>query len=376
MKSVYRPEFIIIIMAAICVPCRAFAQCHFNNLVVNGDFSSGNTGFSSSYRFCDTDLCLYAEDTYTVAPDVEKYHPDFSGADHTSGGGNYLIVNGAGTSGTEVWTQTITVNPNTEYNFSAWVSSLTSGDVAQLQFSINSDVLGSIYYAPSSVGTWESFDIMWNSGNATSATITILDQNTTAGGNDFGLDDIRFVESCALATHFLDISAFNKNASTELKWSTISERASNYFEVQRSSDGINFHSIGKVKARGNSGSIAHYTFEDTKEIPGLFYYRVVEYDDEDRKEFSSIVTSEENDRMIVFPNPCAGELNIIFQEHSHDLIHVSLTDITGMYIPLENKKTEDIAGKKVYDLSGLTSGVYFLNIETDSGRKSEKIIIP
>ncbi len=376
MKSVYRAEFIIIIMASFCFHCRAFAQCHSNNLVVNSDFSSGNTGFSSSYQFCDSENCLYAEETYTVAPDVEKYHPDFSGADHTSENGNFLIVNGAGTPETKVWTQTINVVPLTEYNFSAWVSSLSLGEVAQLQFSINSDILGSIFYAPSSVNTWENFDIMWNSGNATTAPITILDQNTTAGGNDFGIDDIRFVESCALAAYFLDIRAIKKNAAIELRWSTLSERASNYFEVQRSSDGVNFDSIGKVKAKGNSRSIANYIFEDTKEIPGLFYYRVVEHDDEGKQEISSIVATEEEADILVFPNPCTGNLNIIFQDQSHDYIRVCLVAITGTYIPLDNKMSEGIAGKWAYDLSALASGIYFLSIETESARTVEKIVIP
>ncbi|GAL87146.1 hypothetical protein MYP_4376 [Sporocytophaga myxococcoides] len=376
MKSAYRPEFIIIIMAAFSLYSSAFAQCHFNNLVVNSDFSAGNMGFSSSYQFCDSENCLYAEETYTVAHNVEKYHPGFSGADHTTNSGNFLIVNGAGTSETVVWTQTINVNPQTEYNFSAWVTSLTLGDVAQLQFSINSDILGSIFYAPSSVNTWENFDIMWNSGSATTATITILDQNTTAGGNDFGIDDIKFVESCALPTHFLDISVINKSPVTLLMWRTLSERASNYFEVQRSSDGINFESIGKIKAKGSFGSIANYSFEDIKGIPGPSYYRVVEIDDEGRRETSSIVTTEEKVEINVFPNPCSGKLNIFFEGGYYNSVNIKLNDLAGIDIPLDNKILEANSVKKVLDLSCLAPGVYFLNIETGSGWASEKVVIP
>lgn len=362
-------------MAAFFFHCRAFAQCHFNNLVVNSDFSDGNSGFISSYQFCDTKNCLYPEGRYTVGSDISTYHGDFSGVDHTSGDGNFLIVNGAGNPET-VWSQTINVKPYTEYNFSSWVCSAVGGEVAQLQFSINTDTLGSIFYAPSSVYTWEKFDIMWNSGSSTTAVIKILDQNTVSGGNDFGLDDIYFVESCALATHFLDISATNKNAATELRWSTLTERASNYFEIQRSSDGINFDSIGKVKARGNSGAIANYIFEDTKEISGSFYYRVVEFDNEGRLEISSIVATGEMAEIKVFPNPCSGKLNIIFQDQPHGIIHISLADMTGGNIPLGNRTFEANAAKMVYDISDLTPGIYLLSIGTESGRISEKIVIP
>lgn len=362
-------------MAAFFFHCRAFAQCNYNNLVVNSDFSDGNSGFTSAYQFCEKKNCLYPEGRYTVGSDISTYHSDFVGVDHTSGNGSFLIVNGAGSPET-IWSQTIIVKPYTEYNFSSWVCSVVEGEVAQLQFSINTDTLGSIFYAPSSVNTWEKFDITWNSGSSTTAVIKILDQNTVPGGNDFGLDDIYFVETCALAVHFLNISAVNKNSVTELKWSTLSERSSNYFEVQRSSDGINFDSIGKVKAKGNSGTIVNYIFEDTKEISGSFYYRVVEFDNQGRQEMSSIVATEEMAEIKVFPNPCAGKLNLIFQDQPHGFIQISLTNVTGANIPLDNRISGTITAKRVYDVSDLAPGIYFLNIGTESGRISEKIIIP
>lgn len=375
MKSDYRPEFIIIIMLAFFIHSNSVAQCNYKNLVVNSDFSDGNSGFSSDYQYCDNKNCLYPEGRYTVGADISSYHSDFEGMDHTSGNGMFLMVNGAGSPET-IWSQTITVKPYTEYNFSSWVCSVVGGEVAQLQFSINTDTLGSIFYAPSSVNTWEKFDIMWNSGSSTTAVIKILDQNTAPGGNDFGLDDIYFIESCALAVHFLDISTTNKPSSTELKWSTLSERASNYFEVQRSFDGINFDAIGKVKAKGNSGSIANYIFEDKRDIPGSFYYRVVEIDDEGRQEMSSIVATKEKVDIQVFPNPCASKLNIIFQDQSHDHIDICLVDINGINIPLDNRIFEATSTKMVYELSDLVPGIYFLTIKTESGRTSKKIVIP
>ena len=42
------------------------------------------------------------------------------------------------------------------------------------------------------MNTWQQYYEIWNSGNATSATLRILNQNTNGTGNDFGLDDIAF----------------------------------------------------------------------------------------------------------------------------------------------------------------------------------------
>jgi hypothetical protein len=175
------------------------AQCvtdPVTSLVTNGTFSSGNTGFISGYTRCTTSNCLYPEGYYAIGTNANFYHGNFVGRDHTTGTGNFMIVNGAGVANTIVWRQTITVKAGTDYNFSTWVKSLVAGSPAKLQFQINGITIGAIFNAPSVVNVWQNFFVTWNSGASTSAVITILNQNTTLAGNDFGLDDISFVEIC------------------------------------------------------------------------------------------------------------------------------------------------------------------------------------
>lgn len=160
--------------------------------VVNGNFDQGNVGFNSDYQYNSN---LWDEGTYYVDYDASLHHSNFHGLGH-GGTGNFMIVNGATTPGTHVWTEQISVVPNTYYAFSTWVSTIggSSSQVALLQFSINGNQLGDIFSAPASQYTWEQFYELWYSGNSTSATITILNQNTGGDGNDFGLDDISFCE--------------------------------------------------------------------------------------------------------------------------------------------------------------------------------------
>ncbi|MBR4136622.1 MAG: gliding motility-associated C-terminal domain-containing protein [Bacteroidales bacterium] len=163
------------------------------NLIGNGDFEQGSAGFTSSYTL---NTNLWGEATYYVGSNANNYHSNFQGShDHTTGSGNYMIINGATSPGTVVWSQTIPVTPGTDYAFSTWVTSVCMSPWAELQFSINGQQLGNVFTAPSQYGqvnTWELFYIIWNSGNNTQATISIINQNTAGGGNDFGLDDISF----------------------------------------------------------------------------------------------------------------------------------------------------------------------------------------
>ena len=183
--------------------CQSIASIGVSTeLVVNGDFSAGNTGFSSGYTYDGTANGLYApESEYAVNNNAQYNHSNFWGFDHTTGTGKYMIINGAKYSPQPtVWEQTVTVSPNTDYYFSAWAKSMNNvAPFAKLQFQVNGVQVGTIATLPPGVNNnnnpWPDegrFYGSWNSGTATTAIIRIIDLETAAGGNDFGLDDISF----------------------------------------------------------------------------------------------------------------------------------------------------------------------------------------
>lgn len=181
------------------------------NLVTNGDFSAGNTGFTSAYTFqtpgqygnpgTALEAGLYAIDT-----DANNTHvawvelPDHTG----DSAGLYLIANGAGAD-IALWEQNVTVAPNTTYNFSAWVADvccLVPGVAEQLagvsppSFTfrvIDGQTVTTIgSFTPDGVGAWENFSGTFTNGASTSLTLRIVNLNNEPAGNDLGLDDISF----------------------------------------------------------------------------------------------------------------------------------------------------------------------------------------
>ncbi len=152
-----------------------------------------------------------ANGTTTTTP--PGYHTNFFGRDHTNnatGARNFMMVNGAtSTIGNPprqriIWQQTVTIEPNTDYYFSAWAMNLNPSNPAELQFEVNGVLVGTIAdldLAPKptsnaqvNLNNWVRFysDPTWNSGTATTAVIRIRNLNLVAGGNDFALDDISF----------------------------------------------------------------------------------------------------------------------------------------------------------------------------------------
>ena len=176
------------------------------NLVVNGDFSAGNTGFSSSYTYVSGPGSLVPASTYAISTDPHNEHSGaYSFHDHTTGSGNMMAINGASTP-IDVWCQTISVTPNTWYSFSSWFSNWsndTTTNLPLIQFEINGSLLSaSAFTFPGTPGLWSQFYSTWYSGSSTVATICIHDDQTATFGNDFAIDDISFTPLCVVRDSF------------------------------------------------------------------------------------------------------------------------------------------------------------------------------
>jgi gliding motility-associated-like protein len=171
------------------------------NAIVNGDFESGNTAFTTQYAIGTGGSwgLVSLPGTYAITATPHDAHSNFvTCGDHTAAPGTQqMVVNGADVANTKVWCQTVPTSPNTDYQFGTWVTSVEAGfNVAQLQFTVNNTQIGSVF-SPSTTGcSWSQFTTTWSSGMTTSADICIINQNTNGAGNDFALDDITFRPVC------------------------------------------------------------------------------------------------------------------------------------------------------------------------------------
>ncbi len=166
------------------------SQIPGSNLVVNGNFSAGNSGFTSDYAAASPNT---TEGQYWIGTNPVAWNSSLGNCtDHTSGTGNMLLVNGSPTVAAKLWSQTVNIVPNTNYAFSVWLQSLYSVNPASLRFSINGRVMGDNILAGATTCQWKQFYVTWNSGNVTAANLSIINNNTIVQGNDFAIDDISF----------------------------------------------------------------------------------------------------------------------------------------------------------------------------------------
>ena len=191
--------------------------------------------------------------------------------------------------------------------------------------------------------------------------------------------------SCIVQTIFLPLATIlpislldfsvRKNAQTvSIGWRTANENNSKEFIVQRSTNGgTQWETIRTLAAAGNSQSTLLYNCIDYSPAKGLNLYRLKSVDVDNRFSLSATKTVlfAESVQINIWPNPAAAEVNIQFASSDVSTKKIILLDMNGRQI----KKLNTLSNQLKIDVSGLTKGIYILNINSALGETTEKLIV-
>lgn len=213
---------------------------------------------------------------------------------------NYDVVYSYASSGDEVGTPA-TLYPF-KYNASGWVGSPGSPSSA---------IMGT---SASKVGTQFSWNDLFTFSDFT--------------GNGNG---------SPLPISLLDFNAQIKGDNVICTWKTATEINNDYFEIERSENGINFESIGTVDGAGNSNRVLDYSFIDSSPLRGLSYYRLKQTDFDGKTSYSDLVavnfnTKETEQNIIALQNQYAEKLLVKLSENLEGETSINLYDISGKLI--------------------------------------------
>lgn len=127
----------------------------------------------------------------------------------------------------------------------------------------------------------------------------------TTGAAIYYVDILAFGATCA-APLPIELLSFNgeKLACNEniIRWSTATETNNDHFEIERSTDGINYNLIGTVNGAGNSTHTISYLFLDLNPLASVNYYRLKQIDFNGDNSTSSIISVD---------NSCIINLKVI-----------------------------------------------------------------
>lgn len=131
-----------------------------------------------------------------------------------------------------------------------------------------------------------------------------------------------------LPVELMSFTSAEKRSGILLDWSTATETNNEGFYVERSFDGVEFHTIGFVGGNGTTNEIQHYSFTD-KNVSRNRFYRLKQVDYDGTSEYHSIIYQEvvQSLSLTIYPNPVVDKINL--RGSSNELSEISLLDISG-----------------------------------------------
>jgi hypothetical protein len=178
--------------------------------------------------------------------------------------------------------------------------------------------------------------------------------------DDFSLGEE--VEASPLPVTFTGIVARSENSVVNVQWDVADEIDVRGYEVERSTNGMKFETIGFVAAHGKP----FYSFTDAQPAAGTVYYRVKNMDIDGQYKYSSIVkvTNKRASTLKLYPVP-AKENVTLQHERIRANTTLTLTTIDGRVVKQIRPATDSY--QTPVSLSGLQPGLYLLRLDNGQG---------
>ncbi len=225
-------------------------------------------------------------------------------------------------------------------------------------------------YQPTTLGTYKC--------KVTHNTLTIsnnVSKNLVLESEDFVYATLP-VNLLAFKAKNIEPAKHQVGRSALLTWHTADEKNTSHFDVEQSTDGINFDKIGEVKAKGIT---AHYEFLDNNFSNKKTYYRLKINDLDGQfthSKIETVVGKNSNLTLKIYPNPVTEATNLEIVSATNSDINIQLFDIFGKKIwenSVENTpNTEGVI--KPISFTLFPKGTYFLRVSNGSETTIQKIV--
>lgn len=166
-----------------------------------------------------------------------------------------------------------------------------------------------------------------------------------------------------LPVELISFNAFLHEQKIELKWETASEINSSHFEIEKSSDGVNFDFLKKITSHHNSQNQEAYQFYDFDLSNEYQYYRLKMVDFNGEYKYSNITVVNvkallQKYEITLFPNPTSEDLTIRNGKGNAILYN---------YLGKKIKMLDILSSNYIVNISEYPTGKYFIQFITDHG---------
>jgi hypothetical protein len=207
-------------------------------------------------------------------------------------------------------------------------------------------------------------------GTNISVHVVINYTGTTVAAGSYSTDIILTV-TARLAAELLEINAKSAQGKNTLTWSTASEKDNNNFVVERSVNGVDFASIGEVKAAGTSQTINNYAFLDENVTGSVNYYRIQTVDITGKMNASKVVAVASKGTLAVNVSRSLGDSKLNIVSDSEGQATVNIFNLSGQIVATQVVSLT--SGASEHALNFNQTGLFIVNVTNGKSTVSTKM---
>jgi hypothetical protein len=184
------------------------------------------------------------------------------------------------------------------------------------------------------------------------------------------------------STMAVELTRFTVKADKDrvlLQWTTSTETNNDHFDIERSTNGLNFTKIATVKGNGTSTQSHTYNAWDNSPFNGLNFYRIKQVDADGKYSISgtrSLKMVLQNYLVKVYPNPVRSEINFMLQNYPGHEITATLSNVSGKTLHEEIIQVDQSATSYQLNLKNKPApGLYILQLKGEGISESIKVVV-
>ena len=170
------------------------------------------------------------------------------------------------------------------------------------------------------------------------------------------------------------------NGTLLLQWTTAREEDNDYFEILRSSNGLDFEILAQIDGAGNSSQILEYTFVDQRPLLGRNYYRLKQVDFDGTSTISRLISIRlnfgEHNQPFIYPNPNNGTTFFVVLPAAPGEYTFTMMDTHGRQVWRTTRNKVDYLNTLEFDMpERMNSGLFFLRIQGQDVNIVERVLV-
>jgi Secretion system C-terminal sorting domain len=169
-----------------------------------------------------------------------------------------------------------------------------------------------------------------------------------------------------------EFTGYKTGSMNVLNWTSGTENNFSHYNIQRSSNGTDFITLGRVDSKsvnGNSSTDLDYNYADAHPAAGHNRYRLEQVDKDGHNRYSKIIdlfNSNSGSTIVILQSDAGNLINIYISSTKTSTATIKLADMNGRIVRIINASIMNGSNNLQVRLDDMAKGIYVVQVYEDA----------